>query len=144
MSVAIRRINPASILAPSGNIYSHGVEIPAGARVLYIAGQVGIDRAGITPESTEAQLEVAWNNIGAVLAEAGMTFRDLVKVTCFLKDPQYVTAYAKSVVKFLGLGEEDLKSRPAMTAAIVKQLWHAELHVEIEAIAAKVDKPDGA
>lgn len=139
MADAIRRINPNRIHDPVGNLYSHGVQIPPGARLLFISGQVGADKNLNTPESTEAQLEIAWKNIEAVLADAGMTFRDLVKVTCYLKGPEYATAFAKSVVKFLGGGEEDFKYRPAMTAPIAKQLWQAEWHFEMEAIAAKVD-----
>jgi FtsP/CotA-like multicopper oxidase with cupredoxin domain len=137
----IQRNNPASIEKPVGNLYSHGVEIPRGARVLYIAGQVGTDKEGNIPGSPDAELDNAWKKIGAVLNEAHMTFRDLVKVTCFMSNPQqeYKDAYAKSVAKFLGSDEEDLKHRPAMTAPIVKQLWEGKWNYEIEAIAAKVD-----
>src|SRR5262245_58838629 len=99
MENKIRRINPPNIHDPIGTLYSHGVEVASGARLLFIAGQVGKDKAGNTPESIEAQLEIAWKNIAAVLTEAGMTFRDLVKVTCFLRDPEDGAAYAKSVLK---------------------------------------------
>ena len=115
------------------------MEIPAGARILFIAGQVGVREDGTTPESAETQLEVAWNNVKAVLQEAGMEFRDLVKVTCFIKNSQYATAFARSVNNVLGGGEEDIRYRPAMTAPIVRQLWQAEWFFEIEAVAAKID-----
>ena len=128
----IERHNPPTVHPPVGDLYSHAVEIPPGARLLFIAGQVGADQDGNTPESTEEQLDLAWGNIKKILDHAGFSMGDVIKVTCFLKGPEYATAYAKSVTKHLGA------NKPAMTAPIVKQLWAAEWHFEIEAIAAKV------
>jgi 2-iminobutanoate/2-iminopropanoate deaminase len=105
----IVRHNPRAVYPPIGNLYSHGIEIPAGARLLFIAGQVGVDVNGNCPESCEAQLEIAWTNIKEILKAARMTMNDLINVTCYLKDPMYATAYARSCNKFLG------SNKPAMT-----------------------------
>ena len=55
--------------------------------LLFCAGQVGLDPAtGQLVEGFEAQVERALDNVGAVLAAAGMGFGDVVKTTCFLID----------------------------------------------------------
>ena len=71
--------------------YSQGqiVDLP-GARLVYTAGQVGLDPAtgqlaeGGIPEQT-AQV---FRNLTAVLAGAGFTLADVVKTTVFLADMQ--------------------------------------------------------
>jgi enamine deaminase RidA (YjgF/YER057c/UK114 family) len=96
---------------------------------------VGADISGKTPADAAAELDLAWGNVRAVLESAGMTFDDLVKVTCYIKAPVYADEYAKSVVRHLrGVV-------PAMTAPIVQRLWNADWHYEIDAVAAKIDSP---
>ena len=51
---------PDTIAAPVA-AYSHGIEVPPNARVLYSAGQVGILPDGTTPEGIEAQTEATWS-----------------------------------------------------------------------------------
>ena len=48
-------------IAPPVAAYSHGIEVPPNARVLYSAGQVGILPDGTTPEGIEAQTEATWS-----------------------------------------------------------------------------------
>jgi enamine deaminase RidA (YjgF/YER057c/UK114 family) len=77
-------INPASV-APT--IFSHGFIIPAGYDILTTAGQIGtIGPQGTIPSSYEEQVEVSIQNLGAVLAEAGATPRDIVKLTYYIVD----------------------------------------------------------
>lgn len=45
---------------------------------LYISGEVGVLPNGSVPETMEAQAEACWQNIIAILADAGMTVADLV------------------------------------------------------------------
>jgi 2-iminobutanoate/2-iminopropanoate deaminase len=130
----IVRHNPETVHPPVGDLYSHAVEVPPGARLLFIAGQLGIDVDGNVPESCEAQLEIAWSNVKEILKSADMTMDNIIKVTCYLKDPMYASAYARSCEKFLG------SNKPAMTATIVRQLWSAEWHFEFDAVAAKVNQ----
>jgi len=54
---------------------------------LFISGQLGIDpNTGTMPEGFEAQANLVFSNIKAVLEAAGMGFPHIVKVTVFLKD----------------------------------------------------------
>jgi len=58
----------------------------AGAFV-FCAGQVGLDPvSGQLAGSFEDQVEQTLDNVGAVLAAAGLGFGDVVKTTCFLVD----------------------------------------------------------
>ena len=55
---------------------------------LYTSGQLGLVPATgkMAEGGVEAQAKQALENLGAVLAEAGMTFADVAKTTCFLAD----------------------------------------------------------
>ena len=69
---------PDSVAAPFGP-YSHAVEVPPGARLLYISGEVGALPDGTVPEGVEAQADACWQNIIAILADAlGAQIRSIV------------------------------------------------------------------
>lgn len=128
--MAMKKHNPSTIAAPAG-AYSNGVSAPAGGRWLHIAGQVAIDVDGTVPESFEAQAHVAWRNLLAVLADAGMGVADLVKVNHFLVDANDMAAYAAVRAGYLG------EARPASTLLIVQALARPAWRVEIDAVAWK-------
>ena len=122
--------NPPTIADPIGT-YSHGVEVPPNARWLYIAGQVGMRKDSSVPPTVEAQTEVAWQNIVAILAAAGMKVTDLVKITQFLVNLEDFPKYAATRAKFLA------GHRPASTGLVIRSLVRPEWLVEVEAVAAK-------
>jgi len=74
------RHTPPSVAAPFGP-YSHAVEVPEGSRLLYVSGEVGVLADGTVPETIEMQAEACWQNIIAILADAGMGVEDLVKIS---------------------------------------------------------------
>ena len=124
--------NPKSISAPLGR-YSHGVKVPKNAEWLYIAGQLGVKPDGTTAAGIAAQCETAWQNVGAILADAGMGFEDLVKVNIYLTNPEHTGASREARDKALA----GVKNPPAATLVIITQLVKPEYLVEIEACAAK-------
>ena len=126
--------NPGSIAAPIGT-YSHGIEVPPGARWLCVAGQIGVRPDGSVPASIEEQTEVVWQNILAVLADAGMGIGDVVKITSFLTRHENFPRFAQVRAKFLG------SHRPASTLLVISSLARPEFLVEVEAIAAKAPAP---
>ncbi len=78
-------LNPSAV-APSGP-FSHGLIIPAGHNIIYTAGQIGTsDPQGTVPESYEEQVACAVKNLGLVLAEAGASPKDIVKLTYYIVD----------------------------------------------------------
>ena len=122
--------NPAAVAAPVGR-YSHVVEVPAGARTLYISGQVGMRPDGTLPADCAGQAEQVWRNIAAILADGGMAMTDLVKITVFLTRPEDLAAFRTIRNQHLG------DAVPASSLIFVSRLATPELLVEVEAIAAK-------
>jgi len=121
--------NPATVhAAPT---YSHGIEVPPNARWLYISGQVGAGRDGKALEGIEAQTRQALENIKAILASAGMSLADVVKMTTYLIDEEDLDGMRK--VRSQQMGDH----RPASTLVIARRLAQPGWRVEIEAIAAK-------
>ena len=122
--------NPAASAAPNGP-YSLGIEIPAGQRVLFIAGQVPVAKDGTTPQGITAQAEQVWRNILAVLESAGMGVENLTKVNHYLTKHENIPGYGAVRSKMLGA------ARPASTMVVVQSLVKPEWLVEVEAYAAK-------
>ncbi len=129
----LKTSNPSSI-APPQAMYSHSVEIPANARILYTAGQVGVRPDGSVPDGFEAQHDQVWQNTLAILADAGMGPEDIVRLNVYSTDPdglKYLKAHRE---KYLKPGHT-----PASTWVVVKQLAQPAWVVEMETVAAKVD-----
>jgi 2-iminobutanoate/2-iminopropanoate deaminase len=122
--------NPKNVHEPSA--YSHAIELPPGARVIYISGQVGAAPDGTMPTDFAGQAEQAFQNLGAVLAAAGMTREDLVKVNSYLVRREDLDAYRAIRSRFYG------GVRPASTLLLISGLAREGGLIEIEAVAAKV------
>ena len=126
----MKNYTPNTVAAPAGP-YSHGIEIPATARILHLAGQVGTAPDGSMPGDFESQADNCWRNIKAILAAAGMGVENLVKCTHFLTRQEDVAAYGKVRARHLG------EARPASTLLVISALARPGMLVEVEAIAAK-------
>ena len=124
-----RAMYPETIHPPIG-AYAHAVEIPDSAKVMFIAGQVGIDVDGNVPADFAAQADLAWRNLMAILEFNGMRMKDVVKITHFLTDAADLPAYNEVRSKYLG------EERPASTLLIVAGLARPDLLVEVEMVAA--------
>ena len=129
--MAIKFHNPKTV-ALAGK-YSLGVEVPPGARTLYLAGQVGLDAKGKLAPTFEKQAEQAWKNIGQVLKSAGMGYRDIIKIHSFITDGRFLMANRAVREKFIKSDPP-----PASTLLVVQGLADPAMLVEIECVAAKV------
>lgn len=127
---AIKKYNPESIVKSFAS-YSQGVEVPPNARWLYVAGQVGVNPDGMIAGNSEKQVERAWQNVLAVLAEANMGPEDLVHVNVYITDPADVQLNRDSWRNISKNGG------PGITMVTVKRLSHPDWTVEIEAVAAR-------
>ncbi len=109
--------------------YSHAVQA---GDTLYIAGQVAVDAEGnlVGEGDIEAQVTQVWQNLRAVLAYAGGSVEDIVKITVFTTDIAHRPAIAAARDKVFPTGVY-----PASTFLVVQSLARPELLVEIEAIA---------
>ena len=108
--------------------YSQG--IVAGGLV-FVSGQLPIDAAtGVMAEGIEQQTKQSLTNIQHILAEAGLTMKDVVKTTVFLADMSLFVDMNKVYATFFEI------DCPARSAVAVKALPKDAL-VEIECIAAR-------
>lgn len=124
--------NPPTVKAPGGR-YSHGCQVPAGARLLWIAGQVGYAQDGSLPGSIEAQAENTYANVVRILQDADMAVTDLVKLNIYLVNVGDATKIAPARAKYFG------DHAPPGTLIYVKALAYPELMLEVEGVAAKHD-----
>ena len=124
-----RPLAPQTIHPPFAP-YSHGVEVPAGQRLIFCSGQLGIDKDGNIPEGPEAQADLCFDNIAAILAEAGLALDHIVRVNAYVTGREHLRGYM------------DARNRrfthplPASTLMIVSGFARPEFVVEIEAVAA--------
>jgi 2-iminobutanoate/2-iminopropanoate deaminase len=128
--MALRALAPASIKPPFAR-YSHGIALPAGHRLVLTSGQLGIGADDSIPADAEAQAELCFANIAAILAEDGMSLADIVRLNAYVTAREHMAGYMRSRDRqFPG-------TPPASTLMIVTGFTRAEFVVEIEAIAAK-------
>jgi enamine deaminase RidA (YjgF/YER057c/UK114 family) len=133
-SAVPKTFNPPG-MAPPASRYSHGAEVGAGARWLYISGQVGTAPDGSIRQGFKAQMEQVLANIATVLQTAGMNKNHLVKLTVFVTQ-----AGPETVALYRTLRDEWLEGHaPTATYLVVAGLAHPDFLVEIEAIAASED-----
>lgn len=125
----VRFINPPSMAAPRG--YSHVAEV-RGGRIIYLAGQVALDKAGkvVGKGDFRAQTEQVFENIGAALEAAGASFRDVIKFNYYVTDTSNLVAVREIRDKHVNTANP-----PASTLVAVKSLFREEFLIEIEAIA---------
>ena len=83
-------INPDTLLAPRG--YTHIVTIAGPAKLIFISGQVAVDKEGklVGPGDLKTQIRQAANNLKAALAAAGATAADIVKTNTYIVTLQAV------------------------------------------------------
>ncbi len=112
-----RIINPTDIMAPLNNVYSHGMVIPAGARVLHTAGQVGARPNGVVSPRIEDQAEQLWENLLAIVRDADMEVSDIVKLTAYVVGVENYAAYATARASF---GSSQTGVNGGVRAAVVK------------------------
>ena len=107
----------------------HALEVRGAGRLLFVSGTMGLDPAGAPGATLDAQLALIWSNIRTILASAGMTMANVVRVTSYLRDPAYAAANASARCAALG-------DRRVPTTALVAQTLDTDWLVEIEVIAA--------
>ena len=112
----------------TGRPFSPGILVDG---TLYIAGQTGSDlKTGKIPAEFEAEVKQAFENIGLVLKEAGMTFDDAVAVQVYLTDMEL---FARMNAVYITYFKEP---RPARTTVGVAKLV-GTAHIEITVTAHK-------
>jgi enamine deaminase RidA (YjgF/YER057c/UK114 family) len=122
--------NPADGVYPATDDYVHAMEVRGAERLLFVAGTMGLDPSGKPGADLAGQLDLIWSNIRTILASAGMTVDNVVRLTSYLRDESYAEANAAARVRALG-------GRPVPTTAIVATTLVSDWLVEIEVVAAR-------
>jgi enamine deaminase RidA (YjgF/YER057c/UK114 family) len=121
--------NPDTVAAPLGR-YTHAVEVPPGAGLLFLSGQVPVAPDGTTPTTLADQADQVYANIAAILAARGVPTSNIVKLTTFVtEDDGEMDVVRKARAKYLG------EHRPASTAVFVARLVDPAWKIEIDAVA---------
>lgn len=129
----IEMLNPDTIRAPGG-AYSHVARVPAGARLVVVAGQVGIGPDGVAGDF-EDQCARAFANVGAALEAAGAGWADVMQTMTFLtrrEDRQHLREWRTA--EYAGLFPDG--RYPPNTLLVVDALASDDLLLEVQAIAA--------
>ena len=126
-----RPLNPPTIRPPFAR-YSHGMELPPGSRLVACSGQLGVGPDDTIPAGVEAQAELCFANIAAILAEAGMALADIVRINAYVTDREHMKGYMAVRDRVVGTPP------PAWTLMIVSGFTRPEFLVEVEVIAAKL------
>jgi len=126
-----RPINPSTIRPPFAQ-YSHAVQI-TGDRMLFASGQLGVAPDDTVPEDVEAQAVLCFENIKAILAEAGMTLADVVRFTAYVTDRAYFPVYGAVRSRYVS------GNAFASTLVIVSGFTRPEFKVEVEVTAVRSD-----
>ena len=126
--MAKRVLKPATVQAKGS--YSPGWEV-SGGRAVFVAGQIPWDEDGNTvcKGDVAGQTRQVFANIGAVLAEAGGSLDDVVKITVFAADIRYRDEINRVRTETFS------EPYPASTQVAVASLVDPEWLVEIEAVA---------
>lgn len=121
-------INTKNAPAPIGP-YNQAIKID---NMLFISGQVAMDPGNnneLIKSSVNDETHQVMKNLSAILEEASMDFRNVVKTTIFLSDMSYFNEVNNIYGSYLKEGQE-----PARETVAVKTL-PKEVNVEISMIA---------
>ncbi len=122
-------ITPHAIRAPFA-AYSHGLMVDRPRRFLFASGQLGVGPDDLIPEDAEAQAVICFENIAAILAEAGMDFSHVVRFSGFVTDRAYFPVYGAVRSRYVSTNAF------ASTLLIVSGFTRPEFKVEVEVTAA--------
>jgi len=126
----VRHSNPPGITQPAA--YSQVVEINGPHRLIFVAGQTGVDASGKAAQGFRAQAVQAFTNIKTALASVGGSMDHVVRLTTYLTDIQQdADAYREVRASFL----PNKSALPASTLLQVVRLADPSYLIEVDAIA---------
>lgn len=127
-------VNPTALGAPP-RFYSHAVRIEGPARLVYVSGQVSLDKDGkvVGAGDMRAQSEQVFKNLTNVLQAAGASWDDVIKMNGYMVglNADNVAAYREGRSPYF-----KPKQLPASTLVGVTSLVQPEWLLEVEVVAA--------
>jgi len=128
--------NPPTIAQPFG--YSHVVEAASPGRIIYIAGQLGLDLDNKIVGAAgdfRAQAEQTFINLKNALAAAGAGFEHVVKLNNYLIDMAHLGIFREVRDRHI-----DTAAPPASTTIAISNLARPGALIEVEAVAVMPEK----
>jgi len=125
----LKTVETASAPKPLSN-YAQAIAVEPGARYLFVSGQVGVSLSGDIPDDVRRQHELAWDNVLAILAAAGMDGRNIVDAHTYITDRNHLGIYREVRDRVLS------GHRPACTLLVVSGLADPRLVMEVSVVAA--------
>jgi enamine deaminase RidA (YjgF/YER057c/UK114 family) len=99
-----------------------------------LSGQLGLKPDGSIPQGVEAQTTQCFENIAAILDQAGASLTDIVKLQAYVTDRTYLQGYMKARDAFLA--QHNLSTPTyCSTLMIVSGFANEQYVVEVEAMA---------
>lgn len=123
-------LDAAGAAAPFG-AYSHGIAAPAGGRLLVTSGQLGLAADGTCPPDVAGQAAICLAAIDGVLAAAGATRADVLRLTAYVTRRADFAAWMAVRDGWLS----DVTVKPASTLLIVGGFTRPDFLIEVEALA---------
>jgi len=116
---------------PYQDFFAQGTQV---GDVLYLSGQVGIDRDGNTPTSIADQTKVAYTNMQDTLSQFGADMSNIVDETFFVTDMHELFGNIEDVY---GAREAAYGGNPEVSQTVVQvvALVQPELKIEIKCVA---------
>jgi enamine deaminase RidA (YjgF/YER057c/UK114 family) len=135
-----RFVNPTTMAKPPG--YTQVVEAATPARIVYIAGQLGLDldnKIVGAPGDFRAQAEQTFVNLKNALAAVGAGFEHVVKLNNYLIDMAHLPAFRDVRDRYI-----DTAAPPASTTIAISNLARPGALLEVELVAVVPVKAAGA
>ena len=126
-------VNPWAWSVAMGFNQGEVVDLPGGGRMLFCAGQTSVDADGNVQHEGDmgAQVSLALDNVEAVLAEAGMSLVNLVRLNIYTTDVDaFFQHYGTAAQRLAEAGVA-----PPGTLLGISRLAFPGLMVELEATA---------
>jgi enamine deaminase RidA (YjgF/YER057c/UK114 family) len=109
---------------------SAAVEVPAPRRWLFLSGQCSFRHGQFVGDGDiEVQVRQTLANVTSLLAAAGASTADVVKLMAWVTRPEHVSDYAR-------IRTEYFTSTPPASTTVISDLVDPRLLIEVEAIAA--------
>jgi enamine deaminase RidA (YjgF/YER057c/UK114 family) len=126
-------VNPDGLHDPTPFGYSHTAAIPAGAELVFVAGQYGSGTDGMVVSADFAeQVQQAFANLGVALAAHGLDLTHVVQLRTYVVSPDFdKLGTIGQAVRACG------DTPPTQTVIGVAGLAMPDILFEVEAVAAR-------
>ena len=123
-------VKPKGIAPPAAR-YAHAVATDGAQQWLHTSGVLPTRSDGSVPDDVGEQASTVWQNVAAILSEAGMSSSDIVSMTTYVVPGQDLGAVMAERDQFLG------GHLAASTLVVVPELAQPAWKVEIAVVAAR-------